>query len=127
MTRPPTYYATDTEFTVSSARFPEEHPRLWKALNEWCRFHDIDPRGVPMITTIRRNVAACRVEYEQLALDDQGRLLEGPNIIRRAVSQGEAPPLPFPVLIHDHDCSLHSCWRPGCCNPRRPDCTPETT
>jgi hypothetical protein len=32
-----------------------------------------------------------------------------------------------PAGPHQHDCSLHSCWRPGCCNPRRPDCTPETT
>lgn len=28
---------------------------------------------------------------------------------------------------HQHDCSLHSCWRSTCCNPRRPDCAPETT
>lgn len=24
---------------------------------------------------------------------------------------------------HGHDCSLHACWRPGCCgDPNRKDC-----
>lgn len=129
--RAPTYHATDTEFTVLSSAFPEEQYVLWVALQDWCRFHDIDPLRVPMITTLRRNVEACRVEYVEIQLDKDGRpLVDGPTlslVTRPVVSQGEAPPLPFPRPVHDHDCSLHSCWRPTCCNPRRPDCTTETT
>lgn len=35
------------------------------------------------------------------------------------------PPLLTVVAVTDpphHDCSVHACWRPGCCQPRRPDC-----
>lgn len=101
--RLPTFHVSDTEFTVCSTRFVEEQRPLWEALNEWCRFHDIDPMRVPMITTIRRNVAACRVEYEQIVHDDRGRpVIDGDRIVTRpVVSQGEAPPLPFPTAPED--------------------------
>ena len=28
-------------------------------------------------------------------------------------------------MSHNHDCTLHACWRPGCCDPRQSDCIPE--
>lgn len=96
--RLPAYHATEIEFTVCSRRFIEEHHRLWEALNEWCVFHDIDPKRVPLISTLRRNVAECRVEYVEFVVDDQGKCIAHDDelVTRPAYSQGEAPPLPFP-------------------------------
>ncbi len=95
-----TYIQTETEFLVCDDRFPSLEPDLHRAMCEWLRFHDIDPDRVPMDALIVRNVPACRVEYAEYVFDELGDrvCVDGDEaVLQAAVSQGEAPPLPFPT------------------------------
>lgn len=96
---PPAYTATATTFTVHTTSFPERHPRLHRAIMAWCEFHGIDPREVPMCSSLIRDVAARCVRYERIVRDDEGRHVYDDGVLqsRPAVAQGETSPFPFPV------------------------------
>lgn len=99
----PAFTVTDTELTIHAQDFPLLAHDAWRALCEWAEFHDIDPKRVPMCSTIVRNVEACRVEYDQFEVDERGRPVSAwpdDEVLRRRVcSQGEAPPLPWPAAL----------------------------
>jgi hypothetical protein len=98
----PAFTVTDTELTIHTSDFPQLAHDAWRALCEWALFHDIDPKRVPMCSTIVRNVEGCRVEYDQIEVDERGRKVVGADdevMRRRVCSQGEAPPLPWPTVL----------------------------
>lgn len=100
--RRPIFTVTGTEVTIHSQDFPEHHVEAWTALLEWCEFHDIDPKRVPMLSTITRNVDGCRVEYDQLLVNERGAKILGPDgkiQWRRVHAQGETQPLPWPAEL----------------------------
>lgn len=108
--RPSFMLTSETKLTVF-AGMAEQTPEEWRALLEWCRFHDMDPHAMPASQIIIRNVEACRVEYDRYVLTDSGHVQRDPESsnpdalwVFRAHSQGEAPPLPFPgVILRDLD------------------------
>ena len=77
---------------------------------EWARFHGIDPMTVPAGSEVVRDAAGCRVLYETYTYDPpEAEPDPAALVVKRAedgtryaptvprVSQGEAPPLPFPT------------------------------
>lgn len=97
----PSYFVTDTELRTYPL-LPERDPVAWQAIQRWCEAHDIDPRRVPMSNHIVRDEAGYRVEYDEFVFDQAGGIaLDHADcaIVRRVVSQGEGPPLPFPALL----------------------------
>lgn len=96
---------TETVLIVHSQQFPQVYPAAWEAVIEWVRVHGIDPQRVPMCSMILRNVEACRVEYDEIQVDEAGRRRTvGPPsdaelVIERVRAQGETPPLPWPAEL----------------------------
>lgn len=106
----PAFYLQDeTTLTVFTGMF-EEATTEWQALLDWCRFHGLDPERMPATQTIERDVAGCRILYDAYVMTaDEVQLrarywrqIQGEPERRRAVEQGEAPPLPFPDVILRH-------------------------
>lgn len=84
----------------------------WRALIDWCRVHGMNPDDMPVDQVIVRDLERCRVVYDLIVRDGQGkRVLERGDPDdpatwryerRRVHAQGETPPMPFPDVILRH-------------------------
>lgn len=91
MARRPVAHVTDTYFAVYDFdAFLELDMPGWRAINDWCKRHGLDPADVASSGPIHRDVEHCRIVYV-------GRTDEYPgNAWTTCVQQGETPPLPWP-------------------------------
>lgn len=101
----PGAYSVSELLLITFEGLPETAPREWEAICEWCQFHDMDPKRMPIRNQIVRGVRRRLVEYDEIVYDANDRMVvERDEIVtRRAVSQGEGPPLPFPALLFESD------------------------
>lgn len=103
-----THLATDTLTVVSDrelitrAGIWEEHGfHVHDALLRWCAVHGMDAHDMPADNRIVRDPVQCRVEYDVIVRDQDGRRLRDEDgfVVRRAHVQGETPPMPFPDFL----------------------------
>lgn len=93
---------SDTEL-ITRERCWEKHPQAWAALLDWCCRHGIDPHAIPVTNRIIRDVERCRVEYDGIVTDVDGKRLitDDGLVLRRMYVQGETPPMPWPFEAVD--------------------------
>ncbi len=84
------------------AGWVDRETQQWRELLDWCEFHQIDPKRIPVGTRIERYAGSCKIVYTRICTDTEGRREfdnDGRWIAQLVIEQGEAPPLPFPESI----------------------------
>lgn len=76
------------------------------AICEWALFHGLDPKRIPQVSPIVRDVDRCQVRCRYIVLSDDGVRSFDKDTLEYAtvdhVAQGEAPPLPWPDLVQKY-------------------------
>lgn len=93
---------SDRELVTRPGLWEQHGRRVHNALLDWCLLHGLNAEEMPAENRIVRDVERCRIEYDEVVRDDDGKRLradDGGFVIRRVHAQGETPPMPFPELL----------------------------